>query len=328
MSTWIDKAGRRHVGIMVGGKRIHRAMPQGATSGDAKRIEAEIRSSLGRRSIAIPGDPPLTHLMAAYMIHADSLRSPQTAKGHAVRLGQWLEGYRASEARVAAAGAIRDMTGHYAAATINRSLGTLKKALKLAWDQGHTPIDYGTGVKRLPENNARTVYLSAKQVDAIASKASPPVRAAIWIALLTGMRRGEICKLRAEDIARSTLQIQSGNTKTLRTRTVPIVAALRPWLAHIPLIINFEGLKSGFRRAREAAGMPHVRFHDLRHSCASILLASGADLFTISKILGHANSKTTERYAHMQIAAQRKAMTRAFTPRITPAPTKQKRKAA
>lgn len=69
---------------------------------------------------------------------------------------------------------------------------------------------------------------------------------------------------------------------------------------------------TAWRRAREAEGMAHVNFHDLRHSCASILIASGADLFTVSKILGHASVKTTERYAHLEMAQQRKAMLKAF----------------
>ena len=67
-------------------------------------------------------------------------------------------------------------------------------------------------------------------------------------------------------------------TKTLRTRVVPIVPALRPWLAYVPIAYkDYEGLKTAFQRARIAAEMPWVNFHDLRHSCASILLASGAD---------------------------------------------------
>ncbi len=58
--------------------------------------------------------------------------------------------------------------------------------------------------------------------------------------------------------------------------------------------------------------MPQVRLHDLRHSCATILLASGADPYTVAKVLGHTTIKTTERYAHHQIEAQREAMKRAF----------------
>ncbi len=311
MSTWIDKAGRRHVGIMAGGQRVHKILPKGASASHAKQLEADIRASIVTTP-RVAGDPKLSEVISLYIAHADTLRSPETAKYHANRIGLWLEKYRASQARQAAAHIVKDMTGHYAAGTINKSLGTLKKALKIAWVEGIIKTDYSTHVTRIPENNARSVYLSIEQVQSIAVHASEAVRAAIWIALLTGARRGEIIKAKAADIGRAELLIHAGNTKTLRTRTVPIVPALRPWLKHIPLSINEEGLKSGFRRAREAAGMGHVHFHDLRHSCASILIATGCDLFTVSKILGHASVKTTERYAHMEVTQQRKAMVKAF----------------
>jgi integrase len=82
----------------------------------------------------------------------------------------------------------------------------------------------------------------------------------------------------------------------------------KPWLKSIPLQINFEGLKSGFRRAREAAGMDHVHFHDLRHSTASLLAHAGVDLHTISKILGHSTTRMSERYAHIKVDKQRAAL--------------------
>lgn len=316
MSIWIDKKGRRHVGVMAGGRRVHRILPAGATAGDAKQLEADIRSALAvDTSPRIPGDPRLTEIMALYIEHADTLRSTSTAVHHAKRIGLWVEKYRASQSRQAAAHIVKDMTGHYAAGTINRSLGTLKKALRLAWESGRVAIDYSAHVKRLPEHNARSVYLSIEQVQAIASHASEAVRAAIWIALFTGARRGEIVKLQPADIGKTSILIHSGNTKTLRTRTVPIVPPLRPWLKHVPLAITAEGIKTGWRRAREAAGMEHVNFHDLRHSTASILIASGADLFTVSKILGHSSMRTTERYAHMEIEQQREAMVKAFKPK-------------
>ena len=171
-----------------------------------------------------------------------------------------------------------------------------------------TPVDYSTLVKRLPENNQRTTYLTMEQVSRLADHASENVRAAIWIALLTGCRRGEICKIKKEDIGQETIKLPAGNTKTLRYREVPIAAALRPWLKYLPLAINFEGVKSGFRRAREAADMEHVNFHDLRHSCATILLSMGTPLHVVRDILGHSTVKTTERYAHTQIAPQRNAL--------------------
>lgn len=328
MSIWIDKAGRRHVGIMLDGKRVHRIMPPRSSAGDAKRIESEIRAAVGRRSVTIPGDPLIAEAMALYMIAADRLRSPETAKHHARRIGQWIEGHRASDARTVASAIVTDMTGHYEPATINRSLGTLKRGLKLLWESGRCPVDYSTHIKRLPENNARTTYLTVDQVKQIADHASINVRAAIWIALFTACRRGEICKIEQPDIAGDSIRIHAGNTKTLRTRDVPIVGALKPWLRFLPLKINAEGLKTGFRRAREAADMAHVHFHDLRHSCASILIASGVDLYTVGQILGHTSAESTKRYAHMDISQKRDALERTFTPEITQAKPKRKVKTA
>lgn len=256
-----------------------------------------------------------------YLDHASTLRSPQTARFHALRLGPWVDGRRASDARQVAAAAIAGLRKHYQPATINRTLSAMQKGLHLAWEAGLTREDYSQHVRRLPENNQREVYLSLEEVRQISDHASHQVRAAIWIALFTGCRRGEILAIQPEDVGDDTIVIRAGNTKTLKTRIVPIFPALRPWLEALPLRMNFEGLKTGFRRAREAAGMPHVHYHDLRHSCATILLAHGADLYTVAKVLGHSTIKVTERYAHHQISAQRAALEKAFgsTPEITPA---------
>lgn len=328
MSIWTDESGRLHVGVMVKGKRIHRRLPEGATKSDAKLIQADLRKAAGRRDVIIPGDPPLTAIMNLYMDHADRLRSPSTAKYHATRCGPWLEGKKASEAESVAVKMIADMHGTYARGTINKSLGTIKTALTIAYQKGITPIDYGDKIKRLPENNQRHIYLSVDEVKKLADCCSEQVRAAVWIALLTGCRRGEVCKITQSDIRGNQIRILMGNTKTLKERMYPIVPALRPWLEYVPLKINFEGVKSGFRRAREKAKLD-VNFHDLRHSCASLLINMGVPLEVIRDILGHSTVKTTERYAHLQIDRQTEAMNKLsdlFTPKVAPGkkPRKQK----
>lgn len=309
MSIWTDEDGWLHVGIMAGGRRIHRRLPAGASKGAAKQLEADLRAALGRdRTPLIPGDPPLAGIMELYLEHAAALRSPETARYHALRIGPWLIGRRASEADLVAQRIVRDMRGHYKPATVNRSLGTLKAALTIAWRQRMIPEDYGRRIRRLAEHNARHAYLDIEQVERLAACASESVRAAIWIALLTGCRRGEILKLRPEDIQGKLLRIEAGNTKTLKQRAVPIVPALRPWLKALPLPINHEGLKTGFRRAREAAGMPDITFHDLRHSCASLLINMSTPLEVVRDILGHTTVRTTERYAHLLVDRQREAL--------------------
>lgn len=323
MSIWFDKKGNRHVTVSVRGLRTHRRCPKGSTSRDAKRLEQELITSLTielermaekqvRQQFASP-NVPLLKVMELYMEHTKTLRSAKTAQFHAARILPWLKNKPACEAQRCAANIIRDMHGHYAPATINRSLGTLKKALKLSWEQNIIPEDYGAKIHRLPEHNERQVYISIDDVNHLTQFSSETVTAAIWIALLTGCRRGEILKMTKEDIGSDTITIRASNTKTQKTRTIPIISSLRPWLDAIPLPINEEGLKTGFRRAREKAGMPWLHFHDLRHSCASILLASGVDLYTISRVLGHSTTKMTERYAHLQVHAQREALEKAFS---------------
>jgi integrase len=258
-------------------------------------------------AVVIPGDPSLTDIMGMYLTHADTLRSPETARYHALRCGPWIESRKASEAQEVADRMIADMRNTYKPATINRTLGTLKKALSLAYRARMVPEDYGARIHRLPEHNQRHVYLTIEQVATLADACSQTVRAAVWIALMTGCRRGEILKLQPEDVRGDQLRIIAGNTKTLRERIIPIVPALRPWLSLLPLRITADGVKNGFARARKRTGID-VHFHDLRHSCASLLINMGTPLEVIRDILGHTTVKTTERYAHLLIDRQAEAL--------------------
>lgn len=332
MSTWIDKEGRRHAGVMAGGKRIHRKLPAGASARDAKLIEAKLRESLAlAKAPRIPGDPPLTACMGLYLDHAQrNLRSSTTAAHHAARIAPWAAKYTASQAREAAQHITKDLQAAYAPSTINWSLSALKKALRLAWEQNHTAIDYSAHVKLLPVSNAREIFLSVQQVQSIALHCTPGVQAAIWAALLTGARRGELLKIQRQHIAGEYITIPASHTKTLKSKTVPIVPALRPWLEHFPLAITAEGLKSAWRRAREKAGLPDVNFHDLRHSCASILIELGVSLHEVSEILGHSNLQMTRRYAHLQLDRKRSALDKLshLVQTSAPTPTNDKKPAA
>lgn len=54
--------------------------------------------------------------------------------------------------------------------------------------------------------------------------------------------------------------------------------------------------------------MPLCRWHDLRHTAASLMASQGVNLYTIGTVLGHAQAKTTQRYAHLTDDARRQAM--------------------
>lgn len=64
-----------------------------------------------------------------------------------------------------------------------------------------------------------------------------------------------------------------------------------------------------FKRQTEKAGLPEIRFHDLRHSCNSILATEGVDAETRKKILGHSDVRLTQNlYTHVVPASMRKAV--------------------
>ena len=66
-----------------------------------------------------------------------------------------------------------------------------------------------------------------------------------------------------------------------------------------------------FKAALKAAGLPERRFHDLRHSCASLLLAEGVPLKVVAEMLGHSTIRlTADTYSHVLPALQAEAASR------------------
>ena len=63
-----------------------------------------------------------------------------------------------------------------------------------------------------------------------------------------------------------------------------------------------------FRTLSDAAKVPQIRFHDLRHTCGTFLHAQGVSPFVIQEILGHAQIVTTRRYTHANKALQKDAV--------------------
>lgn len=117
-------------------------------------------------------------------------------------------------------------------------------------------------------------------------------------------------------------------TKAGRPRTVllnamalEVVAGMEAhWVETNPHVFPGPGgaghvrdLRKAFWRALDAAGIERMRVHDLRHSFASLAVGSAADggggasLYEVQKLLGHASSAMTQRYAHLADGSLRRA---------------------
>ena len=220
-----------------------------------------------------------------------------------------------------------EMRRHRAPATVNRLLGNLKHILSKAADCNMLPANPFARVKRLkvPDRVERilTKEEEARLLAACSHVHAPLLRTSILIALNTGMRKGEIHGLRWEhlDLPNRLITVLNGKTDESHRR-IPmndVVFELLSSLWHVrkgdfvfpsPRKKNerFRDPKVGFMKAVRLAKIPHIRFHDLRHTFATRLVRSGVDIITVQKLLGHSNITTTSRYAHSSADAKMAAV--------------------
>jgi integrase len=219
-----------------------------------------------------------------------------------------------------------------APATIRSTYGTLSKILRAAEvDQviGRSPC---VGID-LPRDTGREEmrFLSPEEVARLAEEIAPRYRALIYTAAYTGMRWRELAAVRVDrtNLLRGTVDVveaiseaggrlYEGSTKTGRPRTVSLPRFLAEMLGeHIGryhsaedrVFSSAQGLtlrrRNFYRRhykpAVAAAGInPDLRFHDLRHTCAALLIAQGAHAKEIQERLGHSTIRVTfDRYGHL-----------------------------
>lgn len=155
-------------------------------------------------------------------------------------------------------------------------------------------------------------------------------------AIFTGMRKGELAGLRFSDIdfEKNLITVQrsyDGPTKSDKVRYVPLLSVLKPVLQswrfnnrsdivfpnpnNQMLTKSARAFENAFSRVLKRAGFPivdfngksknYICFHDLRHTFASHWMMNGGDLFKLQRILGHQDSKMTQRYAHLSPTAFR-----------------------
>lgn len=198
--------------------------------------------------------------------------------------------------------------GQLSPATIRNRIRYLCAACRWAWKRhGLCENDPAGRVVAPSVNNERQVYTNRAGMLRIAL-ATPcrMTRALIRIAFYSGMRLGEIYAARV-NTERWLFELQ--DTKNGEPRFVPIHPKIRACVTrYIPWRWSRDVLSRRWRKAREAAGMSHMRLHDLRHSAASEMLASGVDLYTIGKVLGHKTPLSTKRYAHLSTESLAQAL--------------------
>ncbi|MGH9185340.1 MAG: site-specific integrase [Acidimicrobiales bacterium] len=187
---------------------------------------------------------------------------------------------------------------------------------------------------RVPESpKAEMVFLTAEKLEILATSIDGRYATLVRLAAYTGMRAGEICALRVGRVgldagriivAESVTEVPGhglyfSEPKTYERRSVTLPGFLVDELtAHLEnrpddptafvftspdgAVLNHKNFyRRMFKPAVVAAGLPaHMRFHDLRHTCAALCIALGAHPKAIQERLGHSSiTVTLDRYGHL-----------------------------
>jgi integrase len=203
--------------------------------------------------------------------------------------------------------------------TTNRELAFLKTLFTKAVEWGKLEKSPAARVKKFREPASRERILTVDEIRRLLDAASPEHRPVLIVALGTGMRRGEILSLKWTDLDLVRGIIYVRTSKSGKPRQVPMSGAVAAALGALPhrgehVFHNPEtgthvlDVKTAFHAACGRAkkdpndekdpGITGVRFHDLRHTFASRALELGADIMTVSKILGHSSIIMTAKYLH------------------------------
>jgi integrase len=213
----------------------------------------------------------------------------------------------------------RTRTGRRSIASVHRELALLRRmlsvAVKLDWLESNPFSRADRLISASDERQRERIISVAEEKTLLAAASGTParerLRSILIAALDTGARQGELLKLRWRDVnmASGTIEFIAFNTKTAQARTVRMTPRLarefqRLMKADHPrpedLVFGItDNVKRSFDSVRRAAGLPDLRFHDLRHCAATRLVQGRLSLAEVGRVLGHTQPRTTYRYVNL-----------------------------
>ena len=205
-------------------------------------------------------------------------------------------------------------------ATINRDLSVLRHVLYWAVDEQLLAANPMTRMKMARERRIRRQILSLAEEVLLLGVAKGHLRAMIFIALDTGMRRGEVTSQRWEDVdfSQKILSVTHSKTPEGEAREIPLTERLYQFLNEHRksdgLVIEFHGqpvriVKRTWKTALKNAGIRPVRFHDLRHTFNTRLMEAGVLQEVRMALMGHSTgSKIHSIYTHIELPTKREAI--------------------
>ena len=221
---------------------------------------------------------------------------------------------RASQLTYQAIAAFRDRRLLDGRRTCHYDLILIRHCLKIAMNEwglmlSSNPVDR---VKMPPSSPARNRRLEDGEFERLEEAARQTKNPHIWpvivFAIETGMRRGEILGLHWEHVDLDRRIAYLPLTKNGSSREVPLSAKAVEVLARqrqrndmsSPFPVTANGFRLAWERLRSRAGLPDLRFHDLRHEAISRFFELGLNIPEVAVISGHRDPRMLFRYTHLR----------------------------
>jgi len=207
--------------------------------------------------------------------------------------------------------------------TVNKDLSVLSRILKVAVKREYLRKDDLPEIERLKENeNLQQRILKPKEERRLLQYAPRYLRDIILFAVNTGARKSEILTLKWKQVDLKGRTVEFVHTKNGKSRVVPLNESTLEVLrnrqrshenkeyvfTNPKTRTRYKRIKKAFSTVRAKADLEDLRFHDLRHTCATRLIHAGVSIYTVSKILGHLDIGTTMRYLHEDEEKKREAV--------------------
>ena len=186
--------------------------------------------------------------------------------------------------------------------TLNKDIRNLNAFLH--WAAKNRFIAPGLEVKKVKVAQKPVTALTAQQVQALLSTTAkyPTLRLRVLLAVTTGLRRSDIEAIRIGDIHfdRNTLTTRNrkaGKAMPERPIPEPVMTALSNHVATLPdgqeKLFSDRFSPKKWERIRKAAGLPDLKFHDLRKTFASLLAQKGVSTAVTQRLLEHSSPRLT-----------------------------------
>jgi integrase len=286
--------GSYQVTVCFGGRTLRKASRHWSFQ-DAREYERAWLSQVKDASLGRKPERTIEEALERWLTYnVPKLRSARNTEYHARGLLPYIAGRKLSESPQVWAEVKAGMP-KAANATVNHKGRILRQLCNLAlkeWDWMSRPVK----ITLLPET-PRETFLTIDEVEAIARRCKNVLAGDyVRLAAYTGIRKGHLLRLTRFNVRDGWIYLdRSSKTRTLQM--VPLHPKVKAIAERLPLAISRAQLDAAWRDAR---GNRKVRFHDLRHTCASWLVQAGVPLLTVKELLGHSTIAVTQRYAHLQ----------------------------